>query len=269
MDYKSQFLRVKTIGGMFYSNDRKNHTLIIYAGGAPTNQDTGNMREADEIMKYRCDMFAPDYIGFARSDGTFTPKNCVITFTTLNREFKNGTVGTNYYGHVKKRMKYKRIVFIGKSFGGRYIPLLPKFDNTIKELGIVCPALNTGSYKTRNNEESTEDFMNAMKQNGYIHLYRGITRKEWVRHLQDKDSLAPLSNIKYLERARLFVAHGTEDASINYKNSITYYEKIIRMFPEKTNEVKIRIYENEDHRSVAVPAVKDFMKWLGLKKAQA
>lgn len=271
MRYKSKSLKIGNISGTFYTTGKANNTILIYGIGAPRLPDAGNLAEAETILKNDMDLFVPDYVGYARSGGTFSPINCIRTFLALYDAFTGGCNGINYAQKIKKKLKYRRVVIVGKSFGGRYIPLLPRFNKKIKELGIFCPALNTSKYgNIKAHEESMADFLRCMRDDGYSNLYRGLLKNnrlsaEWKRHLEDKDGLAPMKNLGYLKNAKIFIAHGRLDKSINFSRSVSYYKELKKMYPNKGDRyLKLKVYRNGDHGpSTTMPATKDFLNWIG------
>ncbi len=269
MGYSSKLLKIRQISGTLYTAGRANNTILIYGIGAPRLPDSGDLVEAGTILKNRTDIFVPDYIGYGRSGGTFSPINCIRTFLTLHDAFINGCTGINYAQKIKRRLKYKRVIIVGKSFGGRYVPLLPRFDRNIKEIGIFCPALNTGEYgKRKVKEESVEGFLRCIRYDGYSNLYRGLLKRgrldgKWKRHLEDEDSLAPMKNLRYLKGVRIFIGHGRLDKIINFSRSVSYYKKLKHMYPDKGDDIRLKLYKKGDHgASTTVRATKDFLKWI-------
>ena len=132
VDYpKAVFVRIGSIGGMYYSCGKKASKIIVYAPGGPTVPDNGSWPDAPYILKRGIDLFVPDYIGFGRSDGKFTPKNCIRTLLVLFENFKMGCGGISYYHSQKYIFKYQDVLFVGRSLGGAYVPLLPRFNKNI------------------------------------------------------------------------------------------------------------------------------------------
>jgi len=262
MKYVCKFIRIGSISGIYYSAGSTN-TVVVYGIGAPMVPDSGNLPDAPILLKHGVDIFVPDYIGYARSDGIFTPKNCIETFLRLFKVFREGCVGKNYYENTIIKLKYQKVIFIGRSLGGTYVPLLPRFNPQIQELAIFCPVVNSKSCGSMKGEETNEDFLRSMKGDGYHYLYRGILNKQWKKHLANKDDLSPMDNIAFLKDAMLFIAHGKKDACVHYSKSIAYYKKILQMFPNKKGEVVLRLYPKGDHGSSTTnQATNDFMRWL-------
>ena len=265
--YQTKLIRIKHIAGMLYVSNVPRNTLVIYGIGAPLMPDSGNLPDARTIMNFDADLFVPDYIGYGRSDGIFTPKNCIKTFLYLYEWITEGCNGINHYENNKIKLWYKRIVFIGRSFGGTYIPLLPRFNSSIQELGIIYPAVDNKSCGSIPGEESNDDFMRSMRFDGYKYLYRGILSKVWERHLECEDDLSPMDNIRYLENVRLFIGHGKKDTCIHYSKSVVYHKKILEKYPGRKNQFVLKLYPKSGHTpETSTRAANDFLTWLGIKR---
>lgn len=263
--YTTQLLKINGIAGMFYTAGQAVDTIVIYGIGAPTVPDSGNLPDAPIIMSYKTDLFVPDYIGFGRSDGQFTPKNCIQTFLKLYQAFTTGCVGENSYDKVNKKLKYKRVIIIGRSLGGTYVPLLPRFNPKITELGILCPVVDSQSCGSVAGEETNQDFLDSMRNDGYHHLYRGILNKNWMSHLENDDDLSPMDNIKHLSQTKLFIGHGQQDKCVHFSKSVKYHQVLQDAFPDCQKQYKLELYSEGDHGpSTTNQAVKDFLSWLKL-----
>lgn len=269
-EQRGTFLRIGNIGGNFYNNGDRTNTIVVFAWGAPATMDNGRSQEAKTALQFKTDVFIPDYIGNGRSDGVFTPMNCVRTLLDLHDAFKEGCIGVNHGANIKKRLKYNRVIFIGESFGGRWIPLLPRFRPGARELGIFYGAVDVTKYGTIQPEESIADFFKAMRDDGYGHIYRGVLRKNWISHLANKDGLAPIHNIEHLKSAKVFIAHGSGDTDINVLRAKEYYERIVELLPNQAGKsIVLRIYEGKEHGiETAEPAIVDFLEWLRVERAK-
>jgi len=260
--YQSTFYKIGPLAGMYYSNGKKHKTIIVYGIGAPLVPDSGQLPDAPIIMNYNVDLFVPDYFGYGRSEGRFTPKNCIKTFTYLFEKLKQGAYGVNCYAKKKRFFQYRRIIFIGKSLGGTYIPLLPRYNQQIKELALFCPVVDSKLCGSIKGEETNALFLKSMKKDGYHHLYRGINSSVWKKHLENNDDLSPMDNIKYLKDARLFIAHGKLDSCVHYSKSVAYYNKLIRWYGSG-HQYKIKLYPKGAHDKTTTNfAVKDFLDWI-------
>lgn len=263
MDYTFKFLKIGNIGGNLYYTKKRSDAVIIYGIGAPISPDSGNLPDAPIILDKGVEIFVPDYIGYGRSDGVFTPRNCIKTFLELYDKLTDGCVGINFYSMEKVKLKYKRVLVVGRSLGGAYVPLLPRFNKEIKEMAILCPTVDQKAQGEHKGEESNEDFLRSMKKDGYYHLYRGILSKVWEKHLENEDGLSPMDNIKYLKEAKLFIGHGKKDKCIHYSKSVKYFEKIKSKFPDRKSQFVLKLYPTGDHGSSTTnPAIKDFIDWI-------
>lgn len=266
-NFNYRLLRVNNIAGGLYTprEAKKANILVIYGIGAPISPDNGNLPDAPVITNHGLDIFVPDYIGYGRSDGVFTPQNCINTFLQLYDNFRSGTLGSSSYDSLNIEMQYNRIIFIGRSLGGTYVPLLPRFNSKISELAIFCPVVDSKSCGSIPGEETNEQFLRSMREDGYHHLYRGVLEPVWIDHLENRDDLSPMDNIAFLQNAKLFIGHGTKDPVVHYSKSIKYLEQIQQTFPTKMQSFKLNLYENGGHgQTTTNPAAEDFLTWLGL-----
>jgi len=262
-----QLLRIDGIAGIHYRTDASPKGLLIYGIGAPNVPDSGHLPDAPIVLNHGLDLFVPDYIGFGRSDGIFTPENCIKTFTQLYDNFSKGCVGRNTYDNLHEEMQYDRILVVGRSLGGTYVPLLPRFNDRIKEIAIFSAVVDSKSQGSVEGEETNKLFLDSMREDGYHHLYRGILEENWVRHLENEDDLSPMDNIQYLSDVKLFIGHGRKDPICHYSKLQRYYNQIIEKFPERKENYKMQIYETGDHgKSTTNLAMTNFLDWLNLKR---
>lgn len=269
--YKVLQLKIGGIFGNLYYRKEPNQArnLVIYGIGAPVIPDPGNLPDARIIMQYDTDLFVPDYIGYARSDGVHTPMNCVQTFLDLYDQFTDGCTGVNKYSDVSIHLQYDRILFAGKSYGGIYVPLLPRFNSEIKEICVIYGSVNNAACDDFPELETNDKFMTAMRENGYHHLYRGILNPMWEKHLNNEDDLAPVQpqNVAALTEAKVFIGHGTEDPYIHYSIAEDYYNRIIAAHPEYKSNYKLKLYKGGHDSKVSAKIMRDFLNWVGVEKA--
>lgn len=259
---KFKFFNINKISGIFYDSESNSDTILIYAMGAPNVPDNGTLNIAPAVVEKGIDLFVPDYIGFGRTGGSFTPQNCIRTLLQLYKSFKNGCTGINHYEFERRFFKYKRILFVGKSLGAAYIPLLPKYNTDIKELAIFCGSLDQSEQGKIYPEETNKSFIDALSRD-FHYLYNNMNAKVWWKHIEDKDGLSPMDNISYLSDCKLFIAHGKKDICVNYLRSVNYYKKIIKTFSDKKDQFQIKLYKNGDHGSSTTnKAIIDFLKWI-------
>jgi len=269
-DFKYKTIKMGKIVGTYYSCGQKTNRVVVWAIGGPTVPDNGKLEAAPAILQRGIDLFVPDYLGFGRSDGIFTPMNCINTLLMVYKYFKKGVIGTCFYDMSKFKLKYQKIYFVGKSLGGAYVPLLPKFNKNITEIGVFCGAVDQSEQGKVTDEETNDDFIRTIEDGGYKYLYRGFVENKnlWMSHLNDLDGLSPMDNIKHLKDVKVFVAHGKKDGVVHFSKAVKYVEAIKKEFPAK-RDVKLKLYKNGDHGSSTVnKATKDFLDWIGVKNSK-
>lgn len=263
---KYKFFTINKIAGTFYDSESRSNTLMVYAMGAPNVPDNGNAVIALTVLKAKIDLFIPDYIGFGRTCGIFTPENCIKTLLVLYDSFTKGVSGVNYYESRKKFFKYKKILFVGKSLGADYVSLLPRYNPKIKNIGVICGSMDQSEQGKIDPEESNESFVNGLSKD-FVHLYRGFNSKIWWKHVNDEDGLSPMDNTNFLFKSKVFIAHGKKDVCVHYSKSVNFYEKLIQVNQKNRKNYKLKLYKNGDHGSNTVKkAVGDYIEWVKLKE---
>lgn len=264
--YKHQLFKYKQIAFGIYKSFSKTDTVLIYGLGAPVLPDNGLLEDAHILADGGIDVIVPDYLGYGRSDGKFTPRNCIKTFAELHKGISKGLTAKNYYYDTSVNLKYKRIIFLGRSFGGAFVPLLPKYTKNIKEMILLFPAADQAAQGEVQGEETNQQFMDSMLKDGYHHLYRGILDDIWWENLENRDGLSPMDNLKDLKGVRLLIVHGKKDKCIHYSKSVDYFKKLKKVNPESVNDYKLILYSKGEHgRSTSVPAMNDILKWIKMK----
>lgn len=267
-NYIVDLVKIGSIAGMYYRvPKRRVSSIIVYGLGAPLAPDSGYLPDAPFILGHQCDILVVDYTGYGRSDGRFTPLNCIKTFLKLYNELTGGTQAISNYKNTKYPMQYPQIMFVGRSFGGAYVPLLPKFNKKIKNICMLYPVVDYTRVGKMKKEETMEGFLAAMRFDGYRHLYRGILSEKWQKHFQSLDGLAPIDNIDSLEEAKVFIGHGKKDININYTNSVNYYNKLIKKFPHKKEQFLLKLYPGDHSPKTSNPAILDYLSWMQVPKA--
>lgn len=269
INYSVQFLRIGQISGMYYSiAGRKTKRIVIYGIGAPLPPDEGKLSDAGVILDHDTDLYVPDYIGYSRSEGRFTPMNCIRTFLDLYDALAKGCMAICNYAGLKQELQYDEIHFMGRSFGGTYVLLLPRFNTKIKNICSIFPIADWGNVGKNQGhpEETVEGFYRAIIGDGYKHLYRGISLPVWKKHFEGKDDLNPIDNIKYLKNTNVFIGHGKKDINIYYGNSINYYNRILEILPDNKNQFKLKLYPFDHSKNTSNRAIVDYFKWLCVLK---
>lgn len=267
-NYSSELLRIGKITGMYYKvANRKSSNIVIYGIGAPLPPDNGTLQDASHILDFDVDLFVPDYIGYGRSEGKFTPMSCVNTFLHLYEDIKKGCAGKNHYKGTSLSLKYKNIYFIGRSWGGIYVLLLPRFNKEITNICAIFPLVDWKSQGiNKDQEETINGFVSAMTDDGYKYLYRGILNPIWKKHFTGEDKLAPVDNIKYLKNAKIFIGHGKKDINIHYRKSEAYYKKIIQLFPDRKAQFNLKLYPYDHSKKTSNKSIVDYFRWMKIPK---
>lgn len=215
----------------YYQAEKESDTLIIVAIWAPNLMDVDNLRNANILTNLWYDVISPEYYGFCRSEGRFTPKNSIKTLIDTKNFFKSWVL-KSVYSWENIKVSYKNFIFLGMSYGWWVVPLLPKYDKEIKNIAMFYPVTDYSSFWKRwVKEETVEDFCNSIYR-WFSKIYRSINLTIWKKQFSDSTPYIPIKNIKYLENSNIFLAHGTLDKSIYYKKTSEYYEKIKKEFPD-------------------------------------
>lgn len=218
-------LRFWKLIGSYYISEKKTDTLIIIWIWAPNLMDVDSLRNASILTNAWYDVITPEYYGFCRSEGKFTPTNSIKSLLATKKFFKNW-LAINIYSWEEIKVSYKKFIYLGMSYGWWVAPLLPKFDKEVKTIAMFYPVTDYSTFWKRGvKEETVDDFLSSIKR-GFSKIYNGINLPIWKKHFEDKTDLIPVKNIKYLKDVNVFLAHGTDDISIYYKKTREYYEKL-------------------------------------------
>lgn len=222
---KTEILKFYNLVGTFYKSNIVSKDLIIVAIGIPNLKDVDNLRNVDILNMYGYDVFVPDYYWFCRSGWKFSPKSCINTLIDSKKYF-SWSNWINVSSWEEKFYKYWRISFLGLSFWWSLVSVLPRFDKSINEIWLFYPALEFSNlWKIWKPEESVDDFYNVIDR-WYTNLYNWIKSKSFKDYFRDLTLFTPIKNIKYLNNTSVFIAHWTEDESINYSRSKDFYNKL-------------------------------------------
>lgn len=269
INYFDRTVRIGSISGTYYTvPGNTTDNLVIYGIGAPMIPDFGYLDDASYIMDFDTDLFVPDYIGYGRSEGVFTPQNTIKTFLQLYDDFTQGVKAISHYEHFEKKLCYKNIYFVGASFGGAYVTLLPRYNTNIRNICALFPVLDWSQIGKKDREETVEQFFNAMIQDGYQYMYRGILRPEWKKHFKGEDDLSPIDNIQYMQNARLFIGHGKNDSNIHYSNSQRYFSKLTERFPQNSKQYMLKLYAGDHGPATSNLGIQDYLSWIQMPRVK-
>ncbi|PID84287.1 hypothetical protein CSB09_01780 [Candidatus Gracilibacteria bacterium] len=248
----------------YYQSKNPNGKCIIVALGAPNLIDVDNLRNAKLLTDAGYDILVPEYYGFCRSQGKFTPQNSIQTLVDTYKIAQGNTskiLESVYFGEKIAPFSYKEIIFLGMSFGGFAVLMLPKFLPDTKKIIAFYPVLDYLSFgKMGVKEETAEDFRNNILR-GFSTQFRGIQDDIWQKQFQDELGLSPLYETEYVKNVSLFLAHGTKDTSIFYKKTAQYFQILKQKYP--SGNIVYKEYLDAGHdTNTMFPATKDAIHWL-------
>ncbi len=217
--------------GQYYQTEG-NTKLAIILGWAPS-LPTPPEQDAKIIANWWFDLVRPDYYGYGRSDGFFSPKNCIQTaYDTLQVFRDQWSILSVYEDEELATVRYDEIVIIGLSFGSWIASILPKFDEHIKEVVLLYPWLG---YDDMNQlwypEESDEEFLRLLLV-WYKHLYRFAEGTDPYEAMLEIDEFNSTIDASHLENTKVFVWHGTGDDVVWSWRSEQFIQELRNMNPD-------------------------------------
>ncbi len=232
--------------------------LIVVALGAPSLSNIDNLANSELLLEAGYDIIVPEYLWFCRSWWEFLPMNSIETLLMTKKTFTWGNV-IEIYANENIPVVYENIIFLWLSYGWSVIPLLPKFDSTIKTIWLFYPLFDYTTLWTRGvKEETTEEFLESLKR-WFSYVYRGIDNPIREKHFNDDLWLTPSKNIELMKGKNVFLAHGTNDTSIYYKKTEEYFQKI----KDIAENAECKIYDGLAHgKDTMIPATRDFIERL-------
>lgn len=215
-----------------YYQTEWNKKLVIWLSGAPS-LPSDKTKEAIALCKGDFDLLVPDYYGYGRSAGFFSTKNCIQTvFDTLQTIQQNIPVVSVYSPDELVLPSYDEIVVIWASYGGRIAASMPKYDDSIKEVVLLYPALDRLDRNEHGKPESTdEDFLREYLL-WYKSLYRFQEGIDPYDALLDMESLFSLSELSYLSETKVFVWHGSADEVVWCGRSRQFVDILRHIHPD-------------------------------------
>lgn len=217
--------------GQYYQTEG-NTKLAILLWWAPELPSTA-IDEATTIWTKWFDLVRPDYYGYGRSDGFFSPKNCIqTTYDTIQVFFNELALFSIYEGEEIYPNKYEEIIIIWKSFWSRIASIMPKFDGRIKETVLLYPRLG---YNNMNqlwySEESDEEFLRILFA-WYKHLYRFAEGTDPYEAMLDIEEFDSIKDCSHLKEIKVFVWHGSADDVVWSWRSKEFIEQIKKLNPD-------------------------------------
>lgn len=215
-----------------YYQTEWNRKLVIRLKWAPWVPERPT-KEAETLSKVGFDFIAPDYYGHGRSSGYFNTKNCIQTAYDTLQTFRQQIPVVSVYSPDELLLPvYEEIVIVGGSYGWWIAAAMPKFDDQLKEVVLLYPALDRLDRNEHGHPESTdEDFLRE-----YLLWYKNIYRvEEWsdpYDAMLDIEPLFSLSKLWHLSETKVFVWHGSADNVIWCGRSRQFIDDLRQMNPD-------------------------------------
>jgi hypothetical protein len=244
-------VKIKKVEGMLYlpRGSFKIKKAVIHAKGGPSLGDEGNSPLWEVAKKHQWALFVPDYIGYCRSAGTFSFRNCVYTLYEAEDFLRGCKKGIIVETGKTIQLKCEEILLIGSSWGGAIVPFLEKYKHSkIKVVGLIKPVLDWKSQGRTNFPEEDVIKTNRSIVRGWLNIYRGYKKSEWPaifkKGLREYN---PLDNLHLLKEKIIFLCHGEKDEVVNWRKSYSFYQALKRKYPK----IKIfwKLFKNQDHSS--------------------
>ncbi len=248
-----------------YYQNPGNTKLAILLSGAP-GMPKWSEDDAAILAQWWFDLIRPDYYGYARSDGFFSPKNCIQTAYDTIQTFRQMMPLLDLYGNEEILAPfYDEIVVIGSSFGWWIAAMMPKFDASIWEIVLLYPRLapdNMGLLGYA--EESDEEFLR--QYTFHKHIYRFADGMDPFEAMIDIGELSPLVDYSHLQDTKVFIWHGTADDVVWSWRSQQFTDQLLAMNP--AGEYKYAEYYGLGHGHLCKQAgLKGWLYWRNSKLA--
>lgn len=231
---KVVLVRIDKVIGYLYLPGTGSKSAVIHAKGGPSLGDMGESPLWPIAKKYGYILFIPDYIGYCRSYGDFNFKNCVQTIHEAEAFLRGHVGGLITDTNDKIQLDCSNIVLVGSSWGGAIVPFLEKFQKSkIQHIALVKPVTNWQSQgKTKYKETDIVETSNFTKL-GWENIYRGYKNSEWPEIFAGKrKEFNPLDNIGLLKNKSVYISHGKDDKSVNWRKSFNFYNKLKSKYPK-------------------------------------
>ncbi len=217
--------------GQYYQTDG-NNKLAIWLWWAPSLPSLLD-KEANILTKKWFDLIRPEYYGHARSDGFFSPKNCIQTAYDTIQTFRQQIPMISIYEDEEIIAPYyDEIVIIWHSYGWWIAAAMPKFEEFITEVVLLAPWF---AYEDMDMiwqpEESDEDFLRQVLL-GYKNIYRFSPDSDPYESIINIVNLNPLLDLNTFQNTKVFVWHGSADDVIWAGRSKAFVEQLRAMNPD-------------------------------------
>lgn len=247
------YIKLKNIVGFLYMPTQPPKAAIIALGGAPSMGDQGEYQPAKPALKAGLCVIRPDYIGSSRSDGKFSFRSAVETIYECYDFFSGTITGTDIIkGRKLPQMRLKNIILSAGSFGGAVAPFVDLYRKTpIQDILLAMPVTdwttqNPPLYKGNESINEFENIMGVALKN----IWRGYSTSQWPKIVRAKlPKYNPIDNTHLLHGKNVYIYHGTKDQSVNWKDSLRYYQRL--KAENKVNKVVFEKLANHAHSKAA------------------
>lgn len=214
-----------------YFQSEWNNKLVVWLAGAP---GMPSFAESDAMLlaEWWYDLIRPDYYGYARSDGFFSPKNCVQTWYDTIQTFRQRVPVFSIYKAEELDVPcYDEIVVIWASYGWWIAGILPRVDPELKEIVILFPRLGYDDmWQLGYPEETDEEFLRQYAL-AYKHIYRFKPESDPYETMLDIGLYNPLLDLQHLRDVTVFLAHGTADQVVWVGRTQKFFNQLLAMNP--------------------------------------
>lgn len=241
-------IRFGKVIGCFYQTGNST-AVVLYAKGGPSFGDDGHSPIWSVCKRFGVALLVPDYIGYCRSEGTFSFRNCVKTLTESEKFLKGKISALNLGKNNKFKVNFDKIILIGSSWGGAIVPFFEKYQkSSIEHIGMISPVTD---WKTQGKVNKCEEDVVKTAQlisSGYKNIYRGFKNSDWPQIFAgQKSEYNPIDNTHLLNGKKVYILHGNKDKVVYWKKSQQYYQVLKKT--NKNGEVHFRLLPNATHAS--------------------
>ncbi len=243
----------------FTSNSR----LVIWLLGMPGIPGRTTDQDYASFLSVWCDIVTPEYYWFGRSDGDFTPDNCLQTVIDTYHYFRQWWTVKDIWSKEEFMIApYQEIIVIWSSFGAAFASRVVQQIPEIIKIWFMSWAIE---YSNMNEiwypEETAEEVKRVLEEWWFAHMYRSATSSDRDIFYQDQRWQSYGEMIQDLSAKNVFIVHGDSDECVHVGRSRKLYEQLQSANP------------SWDHTYLEIPkwwhggmtkqiGVVEFCKWL-------
>lgn len=185
--------------------------VVILALGIPNVPSKGSLIEYWARKGYW--VFFPRYRGTWESSGEFLKisphQDIKDVLDQLEKGFRSVWDKKNF------KLKLKKVILIGSSFGGPATILLSK-DKRVAKIVTVSPVID---WATPSRAERTETVIPIIKE-AFGEAYR-MPKKNWFKLIKG-DFYNPINNLELVDGQKIIIFHAQDDAVVSYKPAVKF-----------------------------------------------